>query len=109
VVLLRTAVGVESRRRASIQLQLEAKKLPPQRSTSGLRQSAAWAYEAADTGLLSPELVAGIRRVKGVPQIGRRVGNWLRDDRLADGTDGLKIHMRCSSRLSVSSTWTIVL
>src|SRR6266436_10220606 len=35
------------------------------------------AYEAADTGLLSPELVAGIRRVKGVPQLGRRVGNWL--------------------------------
>ena len=35
------------------------------------------AYEAADTGLLSPELVAGIRRVKGVPQLGQRVGNWL--------------------------------
>ena len=34
-------------------------------------------YEAADTGLLSSELVAGIRRVKGVPQLGRRVGNWL--------------------------------
>jgi integrase len=27
--------------------------------------------------LLSPELVAGIRHVKGVPQLGRRVGNWL--------------------------------
>jgi len=24
-----------------------------------------------------PELVAGIRRVKPVPQLGRRVGNWL--------------------------------
>src|SRR6059036_2640422 len=40
-------------------------------------QSGDWPYEAADTGLLSPELVAGIRRVKGVPQLGRRVGNWL--------------------------------
>jgi hypothetical protein len=35
------------------------------------------AYEAADTGLLSPELVAGIRRVKWSTQLGRRVGNWL--------------------------------
>src|SRR6266550_2930400 len=35
------------------------------------------AYEAADTGLLSPELAAGIRRVKGVKRIGVRLGNWL--------------------------------
>jgi integrase len=28
-------------------------------------------------GLLSPELAAGIRRVKGVRRIGVRVGNWL--------------------------------
>src|ERR1039457_99072 len=35
------------------------------------------AYEAADSGLLSPELAAGIRRVKGVKQLGRRSGNWL--------------------------------
>src|SRR5215831_3655952 len=28
------------------------------------------AYEAADSGLLSPELAAGIRRVKGVKQLG---------------------------------------
>jgi hypothetical protein len=35
------------------------------------------AYEAADSGLLSPELAAGIRRVKGVKQLGCRVGNWL--------------------------------
>ena len=30
------------------------------------------AYEAADSGLLSPELAAGIRRVKGVKQLGSR-------------------------------------
>src|SRR5438270_29238 len=34
-------------------------------------------YEAADSGLLSPDLAAGIRRVKGVRRIGVRVGNWL--------------------------------
>jgi hypothetical protein len=33
------------------------------------------AYEAADSGLLSPELAAGIRRVKGVKQLGARTGN----------------------------------
>ena len=32
------------------------------------------AYEAADAGLLSPELAAGIRRVKGVRRIGVRHG-----------------------------------
>ena len=35
------------------------------------------AYEAADTGLLSPELAAGIRRVKGAKKLGMRLGNWL--------------------------------
>ena len=34
-------------------------------------------YEACDSGLLSPELAAGIRRVKGVRRLGVRVGNWL--------------------------------
>ena len=35
------------------------------------------AYEAAAAGLLSPELAAGIRRVKGVRRVGVRLGNWL--------------------------------
>jgi hypothetical protein len=35
------------------------------------------AYEAADAGLLSPELSAGIRRVKGAKKLGVRLGNWL--------------------------------
>jgi len=35
------------------------------------------AYEAADAVLLSPELAAGIRRVKGVKKLGVRLGNWL--------------------------------
>jgi hypothetical protein len=33
--------------------------------------------EAAAAGLLSPELAAGIRRVKGVRRLGVRLGNWL--------------------------------
>ena len=35
------------------------------------------AYGAADAGLLSPELAAGIRRVKGAKKLGVRLGNWL--------------------------------
>ena len=35
------------------------------------------AHEASDCGLLSPDLAAGIRRVKGVKKIGVRLGNWL--------------------------------
>src|SRR3981081_3037178 len=35
------------------------------------------AYEAADCGLLSPDLAAGIRRVKGIKKHGMRGGEWL--------------------------------
>src|SRR6202521_1814648 len=35
------------------------------------------AVEAADNGLLAPELAAGITRIKGVKSKGVRVGNWL--------------------------------
>ncbi len=35
------------------------------------------AVEAADSGLLAPELAAGIARVKGAKSIGVRTGNWL--------------------------------
>src|ERR1017187_8253137 len=53
--------------------------LLPQRSTY------AWAvrrlaYEACDTGILSSELAAGIRRVKGAKRLGVRIGNWLTID-----------------------------
>src|SRR6516225_10046139 len=58
-------------------LQLESCHLAS--STINLRLAAVrrLAYEAADTGLLSPELAAGIRRVKGAKRIGVRLGNWL--------------------------------
>jgi integrase len=35
------------------------------------------AYEAVDCGLLSADLAAGIRRVKGAKRLGVPVGNWL--------------------------------
>jgi integrase len=64
-------------------------------STINLRLAAIrrLAYEAADCGLLSPDLAAGIRRVKGVKKHGARLENWLTADQgkrlLAtfDGTD----------------------
>ena len=58
-------------------LELEGRHLAP--STINLRLAAVrrLAYEAADTGLLSPELAAGIRRVKGAKKVGVRLGNWL--------------------------------
>lgn len=42
------------------------------------------AHEAADAGLLSPELAAGINRVKGVKQLGHRSGNWLTLEQSSD-------------------------
>ena len=48
-------------------------------STINLRLAAVrrLAYEAADAGLLSPDLAAAIGRVKGAKKHGSRVGNWL--------------------------------
>src|SRR6202167_717703 len=42
------------------------------------------ADEAAESGWLSPELAIGIRRVKGVKRLGRRIGNWLTDHQAQD-------------------------
>jgi site-specific recombinase XerD len=58
-------------------LQLEARHLAA--ATINLRLAAVrrLAYEAADCGLLSPELAAGIQRVKGAKRLGLRIGNWL--------------------------------
>lgn len=48
-------------------------------STINLRLGAVrrLASEAADSGPLSPDLAAGIRRVGGVRNLGARIGNWL--------------------------------
>jgi len=58
-------------------ISLEQRHYAP--STINLRLAAVrrLAYEAADCGLLSADLAAGIRRVKGAKRLGVRVGNWL--------------------------------
>ena len=61
-------------------IHLEVRKLAS--GTINLRLGAVrrLAYEASDCGLLSADLAAGIRRVKGVKKIGVRPGNWLLPD-----------------------------
>src|SRR5258708_26416447 len=58
-------------------MHLESRKLAP--GTVNLRLGAVrrLAYEASDCGLLSPDLAAGTRHVKGVKKLGVRLGNWL--------------------------------
>ena len=58
-------------------MHLEARGLSAATINQRLAAVRRLAYEAADCGLLSPELAAGIRRVKGVKQLGQRSGNWL--------------------------------
>jgi integrase len=75
-------------------MQLETRQLAPATINVRLAAVRRLVYEAADTGLLSSELVAGIRRVKGVPQLGRRVGNWLtasEGEKLLLGLDPLSL------------------
>ena len=58
-------------------IHLESRQLAPG-TISGRRAAVRrLAYEAADSGLLSPDLAAGIRRVKGPKSLGIRLGNWL--------------------------------
>src|SRR5205809_777689 len=61
-------------------IDLEQRRYAP--STINLRLAAVrrLAYEASDCGLLSPDLAAGIRRVKGAKRLGVRIGNWLTVD-----------------------------
>jgi hypothetical protein len=56
---------------------LEERGLAP--GTINVRMAAVrrLAFEAADSGLLTPELAAGIYRVKGARKLGSRLGNWL--------------------------------
>src|ERR1700688_946666 len=73
---------------------LESRQLAP--GTVNLRLGAVrrLAYEAADSGLLSSDLAAGIRRVKGVRNLGMRLGNWLTVEQsiaLCRAPDGTKL------------------
>jgi site-specific recombinase XerD len=58
-------------------IHLESRQLAPGTINVRLASVRRLAYEAADSGLLSPELAAGIRRVKGAKRLGVRLGNWL--------------------------------
>jgi hypothetical protein len=58
-------------------LYLESRHLAANAINQQLAAMRRLAHEAADSGLLSPELAAGISRVKGVNQLGFRSGNWL--------------------------------
>src|ERR1051326_1153500 len=58
-------------------IHLESRHLEPGTVNLRLGVVRRLAYEASDCGLLSPDLAAGIRRVKGVKKIGVRLGNWL--------------------------------
>jgi integrase len=71
---------------------LEARQLAP--GTVNLRLGAVrrLAYEAADCGLLSSELASGIRRVKGVRNLGVRLGNWLTAEQSQDLWKSPDIH-----------------
>src|ERR1700686_4218093 len=59
-------------------MHLESRKLAA--GTVNLRLGAVrrLAYEASDCGLLSPDLAAGIRRVRGVKKLGMRLGRLPR-------------------------------
>src|ERR1700727_1373094 len=56
---------------------LEARGLGPISINVRITAVRKLAVEAADNGLLAPELAAGIARIKGVRSHGVRVGNWL--------------------------------
>jgi len=56
---------------------LDARKLGPISINVRITAVRKLAVEAADNGLLAPELAAGIARIKGVRSHGVRVGNWL--------------------------------
>src|ERR1700686_3152251 len=59
---------------------LEQKNLAPATINVRLAAVRRLAYEASDTGLLSPDLAAGIRRVKGAKRLGVGIGKWLSVD-----------------------------
>ena len=63
---------------------LESRRLAANTINQQLAAVRRLAHEAADAGLLSPDLAAGIARVKGVKQLGHRSGNWLSLEQSSD-------------------------
>jgi site-specific recombinase XerD len=62
---------------AAWRVALEARGLGPISINVRITAIRKLAVEAADNGLLAPEIAAGITRVKGVASKGVRLGNWL--------------------------------
>ena len=85
-------------------ISLEQRQYAP--STINLRLAAVrrLAYEAADCGLLSPDLAAGIRRVKGARRLGVRIGNWLtaEEGRRMIGAFGASALKQCRNRAMIA-------
>jgi len=76
LVLLRASFGLQPHV-VRYRMYLESRSLTANTINQQLAAVRRLAHEAADSGLLSPELAAGISRVKGVKQLGFRSGNWL--------------------------------
>src|SRR6478752_3021173 len=62
---------------AAWRVALEARGLGPISINVRITAVRKLAVEAADNGLLAPELASGIARIKGVRSHGVRLGNWL--------------------------------
>ena len=58
-------------------IHLESRQVAPGTINGRLAAVRRLAYEPADSGLLSPDLAVGIRRVKGPKDLGIRPGIWL--------------------------------
>ena len=74
---------------------LEEKGLAPSSINVRLAALRKLATEAADNGLLGPDVASAIGRVKGAVQKGRRIGRWLTREEASlllrnSGEDGLK-------------------
>lgn len=85
-------------------IHLEQKQYAP--ATINLRLAAVRrvAYEAADSGLLSPELAAGIRRVKGVRRLGEcELATGLQPNR-ASGYSRTQVPMACAAS-AITPCW----
>jgi site-specific recombinase XerD len=64
----------------AVRIHLELRQLAPGTINGRLAAVRRLAYEASDAGLLTPDVAAGIRRVKGPKNLGVRLGNWLTTD-----------------------------
>jgi integrase len=74
--LFGTALSLQQDRGLALSLSSRNPSLAPGTINPRLGAVRRLAYEAADGGLLSSDLAAGVRRVKGVKKLGIRLGNW---------------------------------